>query len=335
MSYLSNNIKMIMTSQSHAVIKYLFQLVTASLVLLSISCSTPVQPTIELEVDPIIQQATFKTPKEAAVAFEQAVANNNKDQLSKMLGPDYLDIGPLSNASVQDVENFIKAWKESNTLLPQGDKKMLIAVGENKWTFPIPIVSGPSGWYFDIEEGIERMRIRHIGRNELATMQAVLAYYDAQMEYAEQDRNGSYMLEYAQKFISTPGTHDGLYWKAEPDEPLSPLGTLFADHTPGGGYHGYFYKILKAQGKNAQGGAYNYMIGKHMRAGFALIAWPEEYGESGIMSFIVSHDGIVYEQNLGPEGTNIAEKMETYDPGPSWIPSKEVNAPQEGVEKQR
>ncbi|MCK5666385.1 MAG: DUF2950 family protein, partial [Thiotrichaceae bacterium] len=132
-----------------------------------------------------------------------------------------------------------------------------------------------------------------------------------------------------QKFISTPGTHDGLHWVVQADEPLSPLGRLFADHTPGGGYHGYFYKILKAQGKNAQGGAYSYVIGKHMRAGFALIAWPKEYGESGIMSFIVSHDGIVYEKNLGTEGASVAEKMLTYDPGTDWIPSKEVNAPLE------
>ena len=333
MSYTSNNIKMIMTGPIHLVIKYLFQLVTASLVLLTLSCSTPVQPTVELEVDPTIQQATFKTPEEAANAFGQAVVNHNIDQLRKLLGSDYLEITPLGNVSDQDVKNFIKAWEEYNTLLPQGDKKMLIAVGENKWTFPIPIVAGTSGWYFDIEEGIERIRIRRIGRNELATMQAVLAYYDAQMEYAEQDRNGDYMLEYAQKFISTPGTHDGLYWKVEPDEPLSPLGTLFADHTPGGGYHGYFYKILKAQGKNAQGGAYSYMIGKLMRAGFALIAWPDEYGQSGIMSFIVSHDGIVYEQNLGPDGASIAEKMEIYDPGTDWVPSKEVNAPQKNIEK--
>lgn len=329
MSYISNNIKMIMTSQSHAVIKYLLQLVTASTLLLTIiSCSTPVQPIVELEVDSIIQQATFKTPKEAADTFEQAVANKNKDQLSKLLGPDYLEIEPLGNVSDQDVKNFIRAWKEYNTLLPQGDKKMLIAVGENKWTFPVPIVAGPSGWYFDIEEGIERMRIRRIGRNELATMQAVLAYYDAQMEYAEQDHNGDHLLEYAQKFISTPGTHDGLYWQVKPEEKLSPLGALFADRTPSGGYHGYYYRILKAQGENAQGGAYNYMTGNHMRSGFALVAWPNEYGQSGIMSFMVSHDGIVYEQNLGPEGASIAEKMEIYDPGADWIPTKEVSPSQ-------
>jgi len=333
MSYISNNIKMIMTHQLHVVIKYLFQLVTASLVLLTLSCSTSVQPTAELEAEPTIQQATFKTPEEAANVFEQAVANNDKDQLGKLLGPDYLEIEPLRNVSDQDVKNFIKAWKEYNTLLPQGDNKMLIAVGENKWTFPIPIVAGPSGWYFDIDEGIERMRIRRIGRNELAAMQAVLAYYDAQMEYAEQDRNGDHILEYAQKFISTPGTHDGLYWKVEPGDTLSPLGKLFADRTPNGGYHGYFYRILKAQGESAQGGAYNYMIGNNMRAGFALIAWPDEYGQSGIMSFIVSHDGIVYEQNLGPDGASIAEKMESYDPGVDWVPSKEVNAPQKNVEK--
>lgn len=333
MNYISNNMQMIVHHPLHIAIKYLFQLVAASMLLLTLSCSTAVQPTAELEVDPITQQASFKTPEDAANTFEQAVANNNKDHLSKILGPNYPEIEPLNNVPEQDVKNFLQAWEKHNTLLPQGDKKMLIAVGENNWTFPVPIVAGPSGWHFNIEEGIERMRIRRIGRNELATIQAVLAYYDAQMEYAEQDRNGDFMLEYAQKFISTPGIRDGLYWHVEPGEPLSPLGTLFADRSPGGGYHGYFYKILKAQGKNAQGGAYSYMLGEHMRAGFALIAWPKEYGESGIMSFIVSHDGIVYEQNLGSEGASVAEKMLTYDPGTDWIPSKEVNAPQENAQQ--
>jgi len=172
------------------------------------------------------------------------------------------------------------------------------------------------------------MRIRRIGRNELDTMQAVLAYYDAQMEYAQQDRDGDGMLEYAQQFISTPGAQDGLFWEVEAGETLSPLGPLVADRSQGGGYHGYFYRILKAQGENARGGAYSYMLGDNMQAGFALIAWPREYGESGVMSFLVSHEGIVYEQNLGPDGAGIAEAMSDYDPDVDWIPAEEVNGPQ-------
>jgi hypothetical protein len=248
-----------------------------------------------------------------------------------VLGADYREVLPLDQVDGKDVDNFITAWEKFNTLLPQGDKERLLAVGKGEWTLPIPIVSGTSGWYFDIEEGLERMRIRRIGRNELATMQAVLAYYDAQMEYAEQDRNADGFLEYARRFISSPGTHDGLYWDAEPGEAPSPLGPLMADHTPGGGYHGYYYRILDAQGEHARGGAYSYLIGDRMRSGFAVIAWPEDYGESGVMSFMVSHAGIVYEQDLGPDSASIAAAMQVYDPGPGWKAVQEVNAPQAGL----
>jgi len=244
-----------------------------------------------------------------------------------VLGADYREFLPVDEIDSEDVDNFIAAWEKHNTLLPQGDQKMLIAVGEGEWTLPIPIVAGTSGWYFDVEEGVDRIRIRRIGRNELDTMQAVLAYYDAQMEYAQQDRNGDGLLEYAQKFTSTTGAQDGLFWTVEDGATPSPLGPLLADRSQGGGYLGYFYRILKAQGKNARGGAYSYMLGDRMQAGFALIAWPEEYGESGVMSFLVSHAGIVYEQNLGPDGADIAEAMTVYDPDADWIPAEEVNGP--------
>jgi hypothetical protein len=158
-------------------------------------------------------------------------------------------------------------------------------------------------------------------------MQAVLAYFDAQMEYAEQDRNGDGILEYAQRFISTPGTQDGLFWEDQDGGTVSPLGPLMADHTPGGGYHGYFYRILKEQGDAGKGGAYDYMLGDRMQAGFALIAWPQEYGDSGVMSFMVSHDGIVHEKNLGPDSAEIASSMTTYNPDENWVPVKEVSDP--------
>jgi len=283
-----------------------------------------------LMVDPAIGQAVFVTPEDAANAFVLSLANDDTEMLGKVLGTDYREVLPLDQVDGEDVDRFITAWEKFNTLLPEGDRKMLIAVGKNEWTLPIPIVSGSSGWYFDIDEGLENMRIRRIGRNELATMQAVLAYYDAQMEYAEQDRNGNGLLEYAQRFISTPGTRDGLYWEVEPGETPSPLGPLMADHTPGGGYHGYFYKILDAQGEHARGGAYSYLIGDQMRAGFAVIAWPDEYGDSGVMSFMVSHAGIVYEQDLGPDSASIAAALQVYDPGPGWTPVQEVNGPEAG-----
>jgi len=305
----------------------MFGLLAAGAILFTVSCSDTDQSSAELNVDPALGQAVFAIPEDAANAFTLALVNNDLEMLSKVLGADYREILPVDEIDSEDVGNFLAAWKKHNTLLPQGDQKMLIAVGEGEWTMPIPIVAGTSGWYFDMEEGVDRIRIRRIGRNELDAMQAVLAYYDAQMEYALQDRNGNGLLEYAQQFISTPGAQDGLFWEVEASATPSPLGPLLADRSQGGGYHGYFYRILKAQGENARGGAYSYMLGDRMQAGFALIAWPEEYGESGVMSFLVSHAGIVYEQNLGPDGADTAEAMSAYDPDADWTPAEEVNGP--------
>jgi hypothetical protein len=166
------------------------------------------------------------------------------------------------------------------------------------------------------------MRVRQIGRNELDAQQAVLAYYDAQRDYATEDRNGDGVLEYAQKFISTPGKHDGLYWEVKDGEAGSPLGPLFADAAPpsgrGEGYHGYHYRILTAQGPSAPGGAYNYIVGGRMRGGFAAIAWPARYGETGVMTFMVSHDGIVFEKDLGKNTKAAATAMKMFDPDDSW-----------------
>ena len=305
----------------------LFGILAAGAILCMVSCSDSDQAGAELNVDPALGQAVFAMPEDAANAFTLALVNHDMEMFSKVLGANYREILPVDEIDSEDVGNFLAAWERHNTLLPQGDQKMLIAVGEGEWTLPIPIVAGTSGWYFDMEEGADRIRIRRIGRNELDTMQAVLAYYDAQMEYAQQDRNGNGLQEYAQQFISTPGAQDGLFWEVEAGAAPSPLGPLLADRTQGGGYLGYFYRILKAQGENARGGAYSYMLGDRMRAGFALIAWPEEYGESGVMSFLVSHAGIVYEQNLGPDGADTAEAMSAYDPDADWIPAEEVNGP--------
>jgi len=305
----------------------LFGILAAGAILCMVSCSDSDQVGAELNVDPALGQAVFAMPEDAANAFTLALVNHDLEMFSKVLGADYREILPVDEIDSEDVGNFLAAWEKHNTLLPQGDQKMLIAVGEGEWTLPIPIVAGTSGWYFDMEEGVDRIRIRRIGRNELDVMQAVLAYYDAQMEYAQQDRNGNGLLEYAQKFISTPGAQDGLFWEVEAGATPSPLGPLPADRSKGGGYHGYFYRILKAQGENARGGAYSYMLGDKMQAGFALVAWPEEYGESGVMSFLVSHAGIVYEQNLGPDGADTAEAMSAYDPDADWIPAEEVNGP--------
>ena len=311
--------------------KRLLSLLVISTILVTASCSN-LNQTVELEVSSVLQQAIFQTPEQASKAFIQVMINNDEAQYQQLLGENFRQVLPMDEISRIDVENFIDAWKESHQLIPQGQKKNLIAVGDDDWTLPIPIIETTAGWHFDIKEGVERMRIRRIGRNELATMQAVLAYYDAQMEYAEQDHNGNHILEYAQKFISSPNSQDGLFWDAAIDEPLSPLGNLHADRTIDGGYHGYYYRILTAQGKEAQGGAYNYLINNQMRSGFAMIAWPEKYGETGVMSFIVNHEGIIYEQNLGANSEEIAKNMLTYNPDSSWIAVKEVSSSQDKIQ---
>lgn len=327
MKKLFKNNQITVSSQLHALSRNLLYLLATAVVLVIVSCSDTDQATDELKFDPVLGQAVFAEPANAANAFAQALETTDEDMLNQLLGANFREVLSLEDVDAVDVDNYLKAWGKVNTLLPDGENQVLIAIGESEWTLPIPITKGDSGWYFDVDEGVERTAIRRIGRNELATMQAVLAYYDAQMEYAEQDRNDNGLLEYAQRFISTPGTHDGLFWEVEEDQMVSPLGPLMADHTPGGGYHGYFYRILKAQGESAKGGAYSYLLDDRMRSGFALIAWPEEFGESGVMSFKVSHAGIVYQNNLGPDGAEIASSMTYYNPDEEWEVVKEVNDP--------
>lgn len=292
---------------------------TVVLVLL-VSCSGKQQTEADLNIDPALGQAVFATPDAAAQAFVTAVSTHSAAMLVKLLGDEYRTVLPLDEVASEDIDNFLAAWSQSHTLLPDGEQRRLLAVGEHGWTLPVPIAQGDSGWYFDVPAGEEMMRIRRIGRNELAVLQAVLAYYDAQTEYAQTDRNGDGALEYAQKFISSPGSHDGLYWETPEGQAPSPLGPLFADVTPEGAYHGYFYKMLTAQGPHARGGTYDYRIGERMTAGFALVAWPAVYGDTGVMTFIVSHDGTVYEQDLGEDSAPAATAMQAFDPGPGWTP---------------
>lgn len=212
MNYKTETTQLSVVSHFHAMGKYLLRALVAGTMLFTVAGFASDETAVELELDPAIGQAVFATPGDAANALVLTLRNHDVEMLGKLLGPDFREVLPLDEVDREDIDRFIEAWVKANTLLPEGDQKMLIAVGEEQWTLPIPVVAGASGWYFDIDEGLERMLIRRIGRNELAAMQAVLAYYDAQMEYAEQDRNANGLLEYAQQFISTPGTRDGLYW---------------------------------------------------------------------------------------------------------------------------
>jgi hypothetical protein len=195
-------------------------------------------------------------------------------------------------------------------------------VGTDPWTLPIPIVQGTDGqWRFDPVGAREMMAAKRIGANERAAIQASLAYVDAQREYALADRDGDGVLEYAQKLISTPGKRDGLIWsQALGDD--SPLGEGFLPKKPGDGYHGYHFRILTAQGPAAKGGARSYLIGKDMTAGYALIAWPVKYGETGVMSFIVSSDGVVYERDLGRGTAQAVAVTKVFNPEAGWAPAR-------------
>jgi len=328
----SENTRPTVVSQLRVISKNLFGILAAGTILWHASYLNAGQPAVTIKADPVIGQTVFSTPNDAANAFVRMVSNDDKDGLSKLFGADFREVLSLDEVKGEDVDNFLAAWERHNTLLPQDDQKVLLAVGDNQWTLPIPIVAGPSGWYYDTQTGREQMRIRRIGRNELACIQAVLAYYDAQMEYAEQDRNSNGVLEYAQKFISTPNSHNGLYWKAAPDEAQSPLGSLFSGTTLEDAYHGYYYRILTSQGEHAKHGAYSYLRRERMTSGFALVAWPAEYGESGVLSFIVSHRGIVYEQDLGPGSADAAAAMLGFDPGPGWIPVQQAQDSQASAE---
>lgn len=310
-----------MTTQSRAMRNFLFGTLLSGIFLFSVSCSqTDLHRTV-MQDSSLLSQRVFTTAEEANNTFELALKQNNIKLLQEILGADYQEVLPVDTVSNEDVKKYITAWEKEHVLLSDGDKKMLIAVGAEQWVMPIPIVLGASGWYFDIKEGLERIRIRRIGRNELAAMTAVLAFYDAQMEYVKLDHDNDGVLEYAQKFISGSGMHDGLYWENNSEKTLGPL---FLQGIQGNCFHGYHYKILTAQGEYAQGGAYSYLQGNNMTLGFALVAWPEEYGESGIMSFLVSDKGIIYEQDLGEDSTNIAENMSTFNPDLNWKPVDEV-----------
>jgi hypothetical protein len=254
-------------------------------------------------------------------AFADAVAMSDEDALKSVLGADFRTYIPPVGADVR--YRFLAGWAKSHAIKPEGDAKALVAVGDDGWTLPIPIVKTAQGWRFDTRAGADEMRVRRIGRNEHAVMQVMLAIFDAEKEYATTDRNGDGVLEYASKFASSPGKKDGLYWPVQAGEAQSPLGPDMAAARAAGsagnaGYYGYRYKILTSQGKSAPGGAFDYVVRGRMIGGFAAVAWPAKYGDTGVMTFMVSHDGVVYEKDLGPQTAARASAMTRFDPDATW-----------------
>lgn len=273
-------------------------------------------------------QQVFESPQAAMEQFGTAIRNNDGPALNAMLGDGYESIIPPVTKA--DYKQFLTAWDKKHEIVMNDAEHAHIGVGDKGWTLPIPIVKQRNGWMFDMDEAEDEIQMRTIGANELAVMQVLLAYHDAQNEYAEVDRNADGVLEYAQKIQSSPGAKDGLYWPTSSSEKPSPLGELFADASAKGalegkGYYGYDYRVLKAQGKAAQGGAMSYLVRGKMIAGFGLIAWPVRYGDTGVMTFIINQDGQIFQKNLGPNSTAIAKNIQTFNPDASWTkvdPSK-------------
>jgi hypothetical protein len=275
------------------------------------------------------RQQSFPTPEEGAQALIAAAQRHDTSTLLAILGPEAKSLvstgDPVSDRASS--ERFVKSYEEAHTLVQSGDTKVVLQIGKDEWPFPIPLIKGSAGWRFDTQAGKEEILNRRIGRNELDTIQVCLAYVDAQREYYVRNPLHAALLQYAPKFISTKGKRDGLYWETSANEPPSPLGPLVA-RARGEGYrgaagkpvpyHGYYYKMLTGQGPDAPGGAYDYVVRGTMIGGFALVAYPAQYGSSGIMTFIVNHDGVVYEKDFGPKTTAMAQSMTKFNPDKTW-----------------
>ena len=279
----------------------------------------------------------FRSPQAAVEALKTAVETKDTNALHEIFGP--AGHGLVANDVVQAAEErelFVSRLKEKVNLVHESDSNEALRLGADAWPFPIPLVKRDGQWRFDTEAGTEEVLNRRIGGNELGAIHVCRAYVEAQREYAATDHNGDEVLEYARHLRSPPGSHDGLYWPMRTGDELSPLGPLVAqariegyrqktkiftdEQSP---YHGYYFKILTRQGKHAAGGKYNYIINGHMIAGFALVAWPAEWGNTGMMTFIVNQRGKIYQKNLGAKTSSAANAITTYDPDNTWALSKE------------
>jgi hypothetical protein len=281
-------------------------------------------------------EQTFATPQEAIKALVAAARNNDTNAIRLIFGPAGHElISPDVVQATEEFKLFVQGLAEKTQLVNNSESNATLELGVDGWPFPIPLVKEGAQWHFDTAAGSEEILARRIGRNEMGALNVCNAYVVAQREYASEDRMGDGVLAYAQFLRSTPGTHDGLFWPTnQPGEELSPLGPLIAQARVEGyhrtatmlndeqvPYHGYYFKILTRQGKHALSGKYNYIINGRMIAGFALVAWPAEWGNTGVMTFIVNQTGIVSQKNLGPKTANTAKAMTVYNPDLTWTPA--------------
>jgi Protein of unknown function (DUF2950) len=271
-------------------------------------------------------QKSYPTPEEAVSALVEAVKDGSKSKIKRVLGSDADEIIDSGDevADAETRQRFLSAYDAKHSLGFEGNKKASIILGADDFPFPIPLIHNQAGWEFDAAAGRREILYRRIGRNELDAIQTGLAFVDAQNEYADKDRTGDGAGVYAQHIVSSPGKKDGLFWRDDRDQ--SPLGELAAQAAAEGykvgtgeaPYHGYYYRILKGQGPNAPGGALNYVVKGKMIGGFALVAYPAEYGNSGVMTFVVNHEGAVYQKDLGERTATIAKRIYLFDPDQTW-----------------
>jgi len=296
-------------------------LVVAMLAHVSAGSAQPAQP----------RARSFESPEAAVTALVDALRRHDRKEVSAIFGPAgrrLVDSGdPVGDREAAEL--FVTTYDRKHELVRSGTDRATLTLGEDAWPFPVPIVLRNQRWVFDAAAGAEDVLTRRIGRNELSAIQTVQAYGDAQRDYVALDRNGDGVREYAQRFLSTAGKRDGLYWATAPGEEESPIGPLIAqasregyrDQKRGassGVFHGYIYRILTAQGPNAPGGAYSYMANGRMIGGFAVVAYPAAYGSSGVMTFVMNHDGVVFEKDLGPDTAAAAGRITRFDPDASW-----------------
>ena len=280
---------------------------------------------------------SFASPDEALASLASAVKAQDANALRAIFGPAIAEIqNPDRVQATNEFAAFAAALEAAHRLVRESPTRCTIEMGKNDWPFPVPIVQKDGRWCFDTAAGTEELLNRRIGGNELEVLQAMRAYVDAQREYASRDRDGDEVLEYAQRLGSTPGTKDGLFWSPDLDGEISPLGPLVAEARVGGygmqakddpseraPFHGYYFKILTRQGRHAPGSKYDYIINENMIGGFALVAWPADYGNSGVMTFIVNQQGRVYQKDLGAKTTKLAEAIKYYDPDSGWTVSRD------------
>lgn len=270
----------------------------------------------------------FESPEAAVEALIDAAKNNDKSQLLEILGPDGQDVvssgDDVADRNARD--RFLESYAEKSSFEAEGDDYTVLLLGADDWPFPIPIVKNEGKWEFDTEAGLEEILVRRIGRNELSAIESARAYVTAQQDYAALEVDGKSPPAYALRIVSNPGEKDGLYWPTEDGDSPSPLTEIIAEITDEGyelgdkpiPYHGYYFRILNGQGEGAKDGARDYVVDGRMTGGFALVVHPAEYGNSGIMTFIVNQDGVVFEKDFGPETEETVVEFDIFSPDETW-----------------